>query len=507
MMLQRTILGITIVVLLVGIVVSGPAEVLADGLVRNGRFEEGPAYWLNKGGKFWVTREPVHSGSLAAFHQLSGDGINYLYQDFDGIREEEVYTVDGWVYFSDWLVLRVWMEMVWYPSFSKGYCSGAPLGSAKSPAYTEPSKKWQHLQFMAKVPKGAQCARILLASESLGVMLADKVSISIVAPEIKVYWDDINILPVRPTPTPTPTHTPTPTATWTPTPTPTNTPTPTATWTPTPTPTPTDTPTPTPSPTPTATWTPTPTPTYTPTPTATWTPTPTPTATPCWTSLGGMVYVDLNEDGMYQYRAEPGIPNVVVVLDGPGHYEVRTNAHGWWQVGGIPLGRYTVTVRPHTGYRVTSPLTLTYTLTRRCEQYLYLHFGLASVPTPTPTPPSGVAQGTGTVQGYVWRDFNRDGVRQADEPGAPGITVYLRPQDSGASAADVLETTTDDTGFYVFSSVPPGTYLVTYALPGRVYPTTEQVVVVGCKEQEVIEVDFGFDTLSRYIYLPHVLEQ
>ncbi len=220
-----------------------------------------------------------------------------------------------------------------------------------------------------------------------------------------------------------------------------------------------------------------------------------------------MVYVDLNKDGIYQHEMEPGIPDVVVVLDGPGHYEVRTNAHGWWQVGGIPLGRYTVTVRPHPGYTVTSFPTLTYTLTRPCEQYLYLHFGLAPVPTPTPTPPGGVAQGAGTVQGYVWHDVNRDGVRQPEEPGVPGVTVYLRPQDSGASAADVLETTTDDTGFYVFPSVPPGTYVITYIPPGSVYPTTERIVVIGCGERQVVEVNFGFYRLGRRIYLPHMLRQ
>ena len=151
--------------------------------------------------------------------------------------------------------------------------------------------------------------------------------------------------------------------------------------TPTLTPTPTPTPTETPTPSPTATDTPTPTETPTPSPTATNTPTP----TPCFTSLGGVIFQDLNGDGTYQYGVEPGIPNVNVQISGPVQRTAVSNANGWWQVGGIPLGSYQITVLPPSGYRVTSPNPQHANLVATCQHDVYHHFGLVPVHTPTPT--------------------------------------------------------------------------------------------------------------------------
>jgi len=303
-----------------------------------------------------------------------------------------------------------------------------------------------------------------------------------------------------------------------PTPTPTFTPT----FTPTPTPSPTNTPAPTPAPgtpTPTPPFTPTPTPTpfptNTPTPTPTWTPTSTPTPLPthCWTSIGGMVYHDLNRDGLFQYGKEPGIPHINVVITFSNAYSrtVKSNDNGWWEVGGLPIGRYTVYVDPPEEYQTSGYASYEVTIPYRCYHWPYLHFGLVPVPTPTPTPtPTATptftptpTPTTGTVTGVVWNDVNQDGVRQPEEPGLAGITVRLEDQ-TDLHALAAWETETDARGRYQFEDIPPGTYTITVKT-GGVWPTTDLPITVEVGANTVVEADIGLYVLSRAIYVPWVV--
>jgi hypothetical protein len=140
-------------------------------------------------------------------------------------------------------------------------------------------------------------------------------------------------------PTQTPTATASPTATATATATATSTPTATVTSTPTATPTPTATDTPTP------------------TPTVTWTPTPTATATSAFGAIVGVIWFDIDGDGMSE-AGEPGLPRVTVKLlydgividqtatvgDGsfsfpsvlPGLYRVIETQPGWVRYSSTP---------------------------------------------------------------------------------------------------------------------------------------------------------------------------
>ncbi len=63
----------------------------------------------------------------------------------------------------------------------------------------------------------------------------------------------------------------------------------------------------------------------------------------------------------------------------------------------------------------------------------------------------GTGQGSGRVQGYVFVDNNRDGVRQPGEPGLAGITVFLN---------SVYPVVTDSQGAYRFPSVGLGEHFV-----------------------------------------------
>lgn len=64
---------------------------------------------------------------------------------------------------------------------------------------------------------------------------------------------------------------------------------------------------------------------------------------------------------------------------------------------------------------------------------------------------------------YVWYDLNHDGVQNNSpgESGVSGVTVTLY-----LAGAPISTTFTDATGFYVFTNLVPGTYSVTFQLPG-----------------------------------------
>jgi hypothetical protein len=59
---------------------------------------------------------------------------------------------------------------------------------------------------------------------------------------------------------------------------------------------------------------------------------------------------------------------------------------------------------------------------------------------------------TGDIGGFKWNDLNGDGIWQTGEPKLPNWTIHL----SNGMAA-----TTDDYGYYFFTSVPSGSYTVT----------------------------------------------
>jgi len=297
------------------------------------------------------------------------------------------------------------------------------------------------------------------------------------------------------TPTATSTNTPTPTSTNTPTATSTNTPTPTATSTNTPTPTATNTPTRTPTATSTNTPTPTATSTNTPTrtPTPTATNTPTPTATPKPAAIGDYVWYDANGDGR-QDVDEPGIGNVTIALrDSVGTVisTTVTDADGGYIFTGLLPGTYSVlvtdlngvltgythTLGPQSAPNPTGPITLS-----PGQTYRDADFGYRQVPTP----------GTAVVGDLVWWDVNKNGVQDPGEAGIPGVPVTL----TTPSGAVIATTTTDQNGNYLFTDVPPGTYVVVAAQPANSSespaapnPTAPFTVSAG---QQYLDADIGF---------------
>ena len=89
-----------------------------------------------------------------------------------------------------------------------------------------------------------------------------------------------------------------------------------------------------------------------------------------------------------------------------------------------------------------------------------------ATPTATRTPttrlppqrPTAIPAGLGDL---VWYDLDADGVQDAGEPGAPGVTVRLLDGGGNVSAT----TQTDATGNYGFPGLTPGDYRIEVVLP------------------------------------------
>jgi protocatechuate 3,4-dioxygenase beta subunit len=75
-----------------------------------------------------------------------------------------------------------------------------------------------------------------------------------------------------------------------------------------------------------------------------------------------------------------------------------------------------------------------------------------------------------TVGDFVWFDLDKDGLQDANEPGAQGVNVTLYNEQGAA----VASTTTDENGKYIFANVTPGNYTVLFnSLPAGFVLTTK----------------------------------
>ncbi|MCW5848649.1 MAG: hypothetical protein KIT87_00935 [Anaerolineae bacterium] len=274
--------------------------------------------------------------------------------------------------------------------------------------------------------------------------------------------------------------------------------------------------------TPTQTLTPTVTPTVCSGPgcpatgTPTLTPTATPTTSPNLGTVRGVVYLDLNCDGVQQ-GGDTGIPGVTVRLIGAGPDGIlgtgddvvigttTTDATGAYIFTNIPAGVYDVRETDPVGY--TSSTSNSVIVVVVGGGVAIANFGdcLALTSTPTATPCTGPGCPTtstptttptvtptggpnvGSIIGVVYRDINCDGVQQGGDTGIPGVTItLLGPGPDGliGTADDIViaTTTTNANGAYAFTNIPTGVYAVRETdLVGYTSstPNTVLVVVVG----------------------------
>jgi len=184
-------------------------------------------------------------------------------------------------------------------------------------------------------------------------------------------------------------------------------------------------------------------------------------------SIGDKVWNDLNNNGI-QDPGEPGIPGVTVTLyaangttiiattttDALGNYLFTNLDAGSYVIGfsGLPAGYVFATKDAGTndtkdsdadaGSGKTAPFTLA-----PGEINLSIDAGARNTNTTL-----------SSIGNFVWYDLNNNGIQDAGEPGAPGISVELTDM-----AGNVVKTTTTSaTGEYLFTDLPANNYFLKF---------------------------------------------
>ncbi|HYO25409.1 MAG TPA: SdrD B-like domain-containing protein, partial [Lacipirellulaceae bacterium] len=75
------------------------------------------------------------------------------------------------------------------------------------------------------------------------------------------------------------------------------------------------------------------------------------------------------------------------------------------------------------------------------------------------------AMGAGAISGIKWSDANGDGNQDPNEPGLPGVTIYLDANGNGTLNDDEQSTVTGQGGAYSFTNLMAGTYVVREVIP------------------------------------------
>ncbi len=314
--------------------------------------------------------------------------------------------------------------------------------------------------------------------------------------------------------------------------------------TPTPTPTPcsgpgcpTPTPTYTPSPTFTPTWTPTitPTPVATPTFTPTFTPSPTPTLANPYGRIYGVVWEDVNKDGIRDV-SEPYLAGAKLYL-----YDASNNLlamrvtlnDGYYEFSALDPGSYRIVEEDPPGYTSSSPNDVG-PIPIRAGSSVRVDFGdypaLTPTPTPTPTvtptststpPPTPTplpsvtptptpTPGLGSILVMVWQDMDKDGVWDPDESPMVNVPINFYRDLNGNGSLDVNESIpvhrgrTNAEGTYTYYNVTTGWYIVQEVDPPGYLSNTPNMVSLYIDTGVTGIVYFG-DLPERKIYVSYIL--
>ncbi|RYD60960.1 MAG: hypothetical protein EOP83_18175, partial [Verrucomicrobiaceae bacterium] len=229
--------------------------------------------------------------------------------------------------------------------------------------------------------------------------------------------------------------------------------------------------------------------------------------------------VDVNNSGSisngddgtisYSVTSETGIANVRVYLDmnGNGVFDAIepsnvTTAAGAYSIGNLFNGTYTVRVNAST---LPSSYVQTYDLTSPSTD----HTATVVVNGANRTDADFGYRNDASLGDLIWNDRDGDGVRDAGEPGIPGVWVYIDADgDNYFDQGIERYTITDLTGFYRFENLAAGTYSVrveiatlpqgstqTYDLDAALDHETNRTLTTS---QEATDVDFGYRATAGF---------
>ncbi len=183
-------------------------------------------------------------------------------------------------------------------------------------------------------------------------------------------------------------------------------------------------------------------------------------------NLGNFVWYDLNNNGI-QDAGEPGAAGISARLTNMSGLIVgttTTSATGEYLFTDLPAGNYFVEFgNLPVGYSLAIKNAPASTSANNSDANIATSkTDIIILPAATTDLnwDMGIVSTTRASLGdFVWNDLNNDGIQNIGEPGVAGVTVTLYDNNNVA----VSQTVTDNTGFYFFSNLLPGTYNVGFS--------------------------------------------
>lgn len=213
-------------------------------------------------------------------------------------------------------------------------------------------------------------------------------------------------------------------------------------------------------------------------------------------SLAGIVFLDVDEDGVQDAGDDVGLPGVSVTLTGTDalgtavNTSVTTNASGQYVFNDLLSGTYTITESQPAAFGDGAEVLGAGNVGGTIGNDVYSAIAL---PVGVQATGYNFAENGSAVTGVVFRDFNRDGTQQAGDTPIANVTITLR--DAGNNV--VATTTTAADGSYLFAGVAAGNYSVIETQPlgyGSAATSPDSVAVV-VPVNGAATADFA-DTLS-----------
>ena len=227
-------------------------------------------------------------------------------------------------------------------------------------------------------------------------------------------------------------------------------------------------------------------------------------------SLSGLVFADLNRNGVYDGTDYP-ITNVTVTLTGtddrgnPVDEVFETLTNGTYDFTGLRGGTYTLTETQPTGYGQgtnalgsmggTNPTQDVFSTIVLDQNQNGINYNYGET--------------LGAIGNYVWNDANDDGIRQPAEQGIPGVLVFLDLNHNGIYTNTEPSCVTDAQGYYLITNLLGGSYTVcvatntlpagaieTYSLVGGTASPHESVTVTLTSGATRLDCNFGYRYIS-----------
>jgi len=226
-------------------------------------------------------------------------------------------------------------------------------------------------------------------------------------------------------------------------------------------------------------------------------------------SLSGMVFADLNRDGV-KNGADYAITNVTVTLTGTDDRGnvvsnvLQTLADGSYDFTSLrPSTNYTITETQPAGYGQGTNAVGSTGGTNSAQDVIS---GIALTQNQNGTA-YNFGETVASFGNYVWNDVNADGVKQAAERGIGSVLVYLDTNHDGIYQTNEPAVLTDTNGYYIFTNLLSGTYTVRISTNTLPLGASETYDLDGTSSQNVVtnlvilpgtnrvDVNFGY----RYV--------